>query len=311
MSNVSLILEGLSNLRKKSSVIEGDNLGNLNKNLKKLLGDKETEEFTDIRKIEIPKVVLEEEDRWVTIKGTHTLIDGDGNIKNEKLRKSIENSKERSREKSGWGNKDFEEDFEELKNSFSDAYKLKGQKRKDAINKKLEHVAEVINKALDHTVKNSMKGKNSFANDLLQDSNEANECRNALLGMFSDKDVMDTTLKGIEAMGVKLSKDEKRNIEKLKKLASNAKKSESLLLDENRKLVKLSKDCDDPKKPYNRVKMNNDQVKQSLEEDIEGVLRSSYNVLYNVEQYGKKVSDFVNFFGSDEMKSFRDKLENM
>lgn len=36
-----------------------------------------------------------DEDKWITIKGTHVLTDDDGNIKNEKIKKKLEDSKEK------------------------------------------------------------------------------------------------------------------------------------------------------------------------------------------------------------------------
>lgn len=42
---------------------------------------------------------VNESDEWITIKGTHVLTDGDGNIKNEKLAKKIENTSKDSKPK--------------------------------------------------------------------------------------------------------------------------------------------------------------------------------------------------------------------
>ena len=41
--------------------------------------------------------ILNEEDKWITIKGTHVQVDGKGKIKNAKLRKKISSTSKSSR----------------------------------------------------------------------------------------------------------------------------------------------------------------------------------------------------------------------
>ena len=80
---------------KKSLIIEG-----LQDKLEKL--DRMANE-SKVTEDDVPdrKQFIVDEDKWITIKGTHVLTDDDGNIKNEKLKDKIEGNNSKNNDSSG------------------------------------------------------------------------------------------------------------------------------------------------------------------------------------------------------------------
>lgn len=108
---------------------------------------------------------VNESDEWITIKGTHVLTDGDGNIRNEKLAKKIENTSKTSNPKKSkkekktidatnkvnhvkYSDADSKENLKHLNDNSEANKKYKffksenGDVDKEAVNKFIEDVAD-------------------------------------------------------------------------------------------------------------------------------------------------------------------------
>ena len=105
------------------------------------------------------------EDDWITIRGTHTLVDGDGNIKNDKLKKKIEaTSKGKSEKSTGSSSVKIDKGrISKSKKSFRD--KLSKMSADDFDGDRLAEDFKSMSDEIDEVAKNSIKD-DEFASEL-------------------------------------------------------------------------------------------------------------------------------------------------
>lgn len=321
-NNFKSRLEKLDKMANESKVTEGeereeskckdtlDILGNVfGKKISK--SESKDSDYEDFQKISKDKVgfnfegvyrnlYVVEADRWVTIKGTHVLVDDKGNIKDEKLKKEIEASDDSSDGDEDDGNEKivikktpgvhFKKYNSDVKKVFSLADKFKADSKSITdLDNAMETIENESGKAINFKERESFSKCTSLRSRVLyRDNSEFWDTVDSVKNIDIDKGTENWIKNSEKNLGRKLSSKEKKLIKDTITLGKDLLKQRETLRSDIDTFKQTGKDI----KEYGKGK----SIDELTDEDIKNVKKLS-------KKFANTHTDFLNSWSKlDDMR---------